>query len=153
MVVAKPMTTMEIARWQTQPKSRRRPRPQPIPRYYLFVLWLCLFVFAANAVLYGFIAASSARLNELTRRVTAAEEAGRALELEIAYLSSYPRIVRDAEVRLAMRPPTAGSLRAAAYAPPASFAPDAPGPSMPTGLLATIDDWLRAFGRAAASVR
>ncbi|MGQ9779758.1 MAG: hypothetical protein ACUVRM_07775 [Bacillota bacterium] len=152
MVVAKPIA-MEAERWKAIPQPRRSPRPRPGSVGKLVPFWtLCLFVLLVNAVLYGFLTASALRVNELTRELVRAEETGRRLELEIARLSSYPRLVRDSERRLALRPAATGLL-AVGYVSPETPVLRTPPPLEAQGLLATIHDYFRAFGQAAASIR
>jgi len=132
----------------------RRALPLPGLRTYLVVLGGCLVLLAANAVLHGLVASASMRINTLTSEVTTAAQEAQATELEIAYLSSYPRIAREAETRLAMRAPAPGEFRYIAMATPvpAAFTSQSPEPDY-TGLVATLGGWLKDFGRAAANVR
>ncbi|NLG84867.1 MAG: hypothetical protein GX493_09750 [Firmicutes bacterium] len=151
MVVAKPVVT--DPRRNVLPRTRRAAHLRPVVLGRSALFWLvCFIILASNAVLYGFLTASTFRVNVLTRELAEAEETGRRLELEIARLSSYPRLLRDAERRLALRPAASGLL-AVGYVAPEIPVSRSPIPSGSTGLIATIHDYFRAFGRAAASIR
>lgn len=153
MVVARAVVR-EGEPWVRAEMPRRSPRQLPRPglRNYLAILACCLVLFAANAVLHGFVTASAARVQVLAGELTLAEEEAQEIELEMAYLSSYPRIAEDSVTRLAMRAPAPGEYRSV---PPAAgevlmIAGRTPQQEY-SGLVATVGGWLRDFGQAAAS--
>jgi len=116
------------------------------------ILACCLVLLAANAVVHGFVASSVTRVQVLANGLALAEQETQDLELEMAYLSSYPRIAEDSVTRLAMRAPAPGEYRSV---PPAAgeviaIAGRTPQPEY-SGLVATVGGWLRDFGQTAAS--
>lgn len=136
---------------RTGPRAKARPK---MLRAYISIFVGCLVLFAANAFLHGLVTVSSVQIRAVRQEVVRVERESQAMELEVAFLSSYPRIARDSERRLAMRAPAAGEYRI--IAPEAGMATDfiSPLPSpQSVGLVATVGGWLRDFGRVAASTR
>ncbi|MGE5598239.1 MAG: hypothetical protein ACM3XS_02525 [Bacteroidota bacterium] len=119
---------------------------------YLCVFGVCLALFGVNAVLQGLAAASAARADALAAEYDAIQRELAEIELDIAYLSSSPRIAREAVTNLAMRPPNPGDYRFPLPEQPAVRHYAArPAPPSRAGLVASLGDWLRSFGRAAAA--
>lgn len=123
-------------------------------RVYLLVLCGCFLLFAVNALLHGLVTVSNIGVHALAKDLTAAEREREELELELAFLASYPRIAAEAETRLAMRGPQPGEFRFSApiYAYEGTVE-SSPVVTHGSGLVATLGGWLKDFGRAAASTR
>ncbi|MGE5528260.1 MAG: hypothetical protein ACM3X6_03855 [Patescibacteria group bacterium] len=136
---------------------RRVKRAAVKPAYglkaYFLLFGFCLILFGANAVLYGLVTTGAAHNETLARALAETVNQGRQIELDMAYLASYPRIAAEAETQLAMFAPGPGEVRFIALAAPAEpVRLQSPEPAVSgTGLTAAVGDWLRAFGRTAAS--
>ncbi|MGE5550678.1 MAG: hypothetical protein ACM3ZC_09115 [Bacteroidota bacterium] len=154
MVVARAIVQEELEYARRKTKVTARRQKMLSLKAYTVVFGVCLALFGANAYLHGLVAASSARIEALAGRLNTVARETAELELEVAYLSSYPRIAREAETQLAMRSPAPGEYRFVAIAPPPRQRIAATAPlAEPTGLVASLGGWLRTFGRTEACAR
>jgi hypothetical protein len=151
MVLAKAVVEEELVR-----RRKKKPMAGMVLtsgfRTYLFVMSGCIMLFGANAMMHGLVAVHAAQVEALAGEVAVAENSERTTELEIAYLSSYPRIAREAESRLGMHAPVPGEMHFVAQANPvyANTANRHRLESEYEGLSGTVGGWLHAAGRASA---
>lgn len=139
-------------------ERRLQPRRQAkVLGKYLAILGCCMALFGLNAALHGLVASYAARVDDLTGQLLAEQNLGERIEIDLAHLSSYARIAREAETRLAMHAPAPDEIRFVGLTVPAietgtaAARRDVQAGADRTGLLATVDGWLRAFGQTAAS--
>lgn len=152
MVVARAILPQEYQGYAQRTRTAPRRLSRPRPGVYLCVFGICLALFGANAVLQGLVTASAARADALAAECRALRDELAQVEVEIAYLSSSPRIAQEAVRSLAMHTPDPAEyrFRVAEPHPAPAFARQPELPSR-TGLIASLGDWLRSFGRTAAA--
>ena len=101
----------------------------------------------------GCLTTNTIKVDGLYNALHSAENAGYKAELDIAYLSSYGRIAKYAESRMAMSVPASGDLQYTAVTAPNLMAVASVPLPRNLGLFASLGSWIRSMGRADASDR
>ena len=134
-------------------RTPARKAPALALKAYALALVGCLTLFGINAFLHGFVTTNTIKVDGLYNALHSAENAGYKAELDIAYLSSYGRIAKYAESRMAMSVPASGDLQYTAVTTPNLMAVASIPLPRNLGLFASLGSWIRSMGRADASDR